>query len=88
MGSYKLEWKPSVHNDFKKINKYQISKILQKAQELSHNPYPPGFKKLKDSSESYRIRVGDYRLIYQVDKKEKIITVQMVRHRKDIYQKR
>ena len=88
MASYRLEWKPSVHNDFRKIGGPEIPRIIERAEQLAQNPHPADSKKLKDAHDSYRIRIGDYRLIYQIDKREKIVLIQTVRHRKDAYRKR
>ena len=51
---------------------------------LSQNPRPYGYKKLK-GEEAYRIRVGDYRIIYEIDNDKIIVTVVSVGHRKEIY---
>jgi mRNA interferase RelE/StbE len=52
---------------------------------LAEDPRPAGSKKLKGSDESYRIRVGDYRVIYDVLDVIRIVLIQRVRHRKDAY---
>jgi mRNA interferase RelE/StbE len=53
--------------------------------ELSNEPFPHGVKKLIGSEFSYRIRVGDYRVVYEVFEKRLIVEIVRVRHRKDIY---
>ncbi|MBA3037696.1 MAG: type II toxin-antitoxin system RelE/ParE family toxin [Desulfobacterium sp.] len=50
-----------------KIDKQYIQKIVEAIESLAENPFPPQSKKLKHSESSYRLRVGDYRVIYQVD---------------------
>jgi mRNA interferase RelE/StbE len=53
---------------------------------LANNPRPIGVKKLKDSSEDlYRIRVGDYRVIYTINDGIRIVNILRIGHRKDIY---
>lgn len=59
--------------------------ILEAIAELEENPRPPGYKKLKDRV-GYRIRTGDYRIIYNIFDKELIIDVITLGHRKDIYE--
>lgn len=59
--------------------------ILDAVGRLENNPRPPGCKKLK-GRDSYRIRVGDYRIIYNIFDKELTIDVVALGHRKDIYQ--
>ena len=51
---------------------------------LAFNPRPQGYKKLK-GEDAYRIRVGDYRIIYEIEDDKIIVTVVSVGHRKDIY---
>ena len=51
---------------------------------LGNNPYPSGFKKLL-AREGYRIRIGDYRVLYTIDKKRKEITILNAKHRKEAY---
>jgi mRNA interferase RelE/StbE len=52
---------------------------------LAQNPRPPDCKKLKDMDDLYRVRVGDYRIIYQVKDEEVLVLVVRVAHRKDAY---
>jgi mRNA interferase RelE/StbE len=67
-----------------KLDKKIIPVIKAAIFDLSDNPRPFGYKKLK-GEDAYRIRVGDYRVIYEIDDGKIIITVVSVGHRKDIY---
>lgn len=58
---------------------------MRKIQELEENPRPFGLKKLVAEENLYRIRVGDYRIIYQIQDKILLILVIKIGHRKDIY---
>lgn len=87
MDSFKIEWKSSSEHDLKKIDRQYIPKILKAIESLSCNPFPVQSRKLQDSESSYRLRILDYRVIYQVDPPEKILTVFHIRHRKDAYKK-
>jgi mRNA interferase RelE/StbE len=62
-------------------------RILDATAELGREPHPQGSKKLTGSENSYRIRIGDYRVIYDILDSLVIIEVQAVGHRKDIYRK-
>ena len=66
-----------------KIQKRFASRIDR----LSENPFPVNSKLLKGSDDTYRLRVGDYRATYQVRKKEVLVLVIKIGHRKDIYRK-
>jgi len=54
---------------------------------LADEPFPHGCDKLAGSDHTYRIRVGDYRVVYEVFTNSKIVEIQRVRHRKDVYRK-
>jgi mRNA interferase RelE/StbE len=59
-------------------------RIIERLQELSQNPFPIGVKKLK-ARDGYRVRVGDYRIIYEVDTQGWLIVILVIAHRKDAY---
>jgi len=61
--------------------------MIEKISLLSENPRPSGVKKLKGFDHEYRIRVGDYRIRYEIDDKESVVVILNCRHRKDIYRK-
>jgi mRNA interferase RelE/StbE len=85
---YKLEVTKSVEKDFNKISKEKHEYLLNAIESLSSNPFPISqYKKLKGTMNSYRLRVGDYRILYEVEDVIKIITVYRVRHRKEVYKK-
>ncbi len=65
---------PRIHN-----------RIIVALQGLSVNPRPQGCKKLAGSKNDWRIRVGDYRIVYEIDDEQKVIHVNIIRLRKDAY---
>jgi mRNA interferase RelE/StbE len=85
MASYKISLKKSVDKDLRKIDKSRLSQIISAIQKLSEDSTPPGSRKLVGSTRTYRIRVGDYRILYFVDNEQKAIEIQAVKHRKDAY---
>lgn len=60
-------------------------RILSAVEELSANPYPAGTKKLVGAEHSYRIRVGDYRIVYSIWTSRLTIEIVRVGNRKDVY---
>lgn len=62
-------------------------RIAAKIQLLAEDPRPDGVVKMKGSDNEYRIRVGDYRVRYEIDDKELIILLLQCKHRKDVYRK-
>lgn len=84
MACYKILFKKSAQKDLKKISKTYILRILEKIEALSQDPYPIGCKKLANS-DSYRIRIADYRVIYSVYDVVEIVQIERIRHRKEVY---
>lgn len=63
-----------------------MRKIVKVIDKLSEKPKPSGVKKLKASDENlYRRRSGDYRIVYVIEEKVKIVNIRRIRHRKDVY---
>jgi mRNA interferase RelE/StbE len=85
MGFYEIQWKKSAEQDLRKVDRKEIPVIISAIESLSSNPFPPQHRKLRGTQKLYRIRVRDYRVIYQVDTKIKTIMVFYVRHRKEAY---
>jgi len=85
MASYNIDWKLSAQKDLRGIHREYLPKIIQVAESLSEDPFPFGHRKLVGGSGSYRVRVGDYRIIYQVHVERKVVEIFHVRHRKDAY---
>ena len=70
--------------ELKKNNHKQAVKIVDVIYKIGKNPYIIGTKKLT-AYEEYRYRIGDYRILYRIDIKNRIVTIVAVRHRKDVY---
>jgi mRNA interferase RelE/StbE len=86
MASYKIEVAKKVQKSFQSIPKKDALRILEAIQDLAENPRPQNAKKLT-GEELYRLRVGLYRVIYEIIDHTLVITVVKVGHRKDIYKK-
>lgn len=84
MASYKIEIKKSAVKEIENLPSVVLKRVIFHIQELSDDPRPNGCKKLS-GDEKYRIRVGDYRILYEIE--EEIVTVYVVKvaHRKEVY---
>jgi mRNA interferase RelE/StbE len=82
--SFELVILPSVLKDLKKIPKHDVEKILLRIESLVNNPRPPASIKLA-GDEKYRIRQGNYRILYRIEDAKLIVIVVKVAHRKDVY---
>jgi mRNA interferase RelE/StbE len=85
MATYQIKWKTSALRELKKIDRKMIPRIVSLAESLVDNPFPSGTRKLCGADKTYRIRVGDYRILYDVH--QSIVTIEIIRvkHRKDVY---
>jgi mRNA interferase RelE/StbE len=86
MAKYTIYFKASAEKDLDKLDKIIGDRVEAKIDLLESNPYPTGFKKLKGES-SIRIRVGDYRIIYEVDEQSKSVIIFKIGHRREVYRK-
>jgi mRNA interferase RelE/StbE len=84
MAEYEIFFKESVWKELKKIPKIDLKKILKRIEELGKNPRPMGCEKLT-SHELYRIRQGNYRIVYSIKDNELTVWVIKIGHRKEIY---
>jgi mRNA interferase RelE/StbE len=84
MVNYKVEIKKSAQKEIENLPSVMLKKIVAKIQSLSSEPRPNGSKKLT-SDEKYRLRVGDYRILYSIEDDKLIIFVVKVGHRKSVY---
>ncbi|MFQ3169069.1 MAG: mRNA interferase RelE/StbE [Limisphaerales bacterium] len=85
MASYRLEWRKSTKKDLRRLTPQRVGKIIRAAETLISNPFPPGCKKLPNSKRAYRLRAGDYRILYEVFSDVLIIEVIRMAHRGKIY---
>ncbi|NJN89636.1 MAG: type II toxin-antitoxin system RelE/ParE family toxin [Leptolyngbyaceae cyanobacterium RM2_2_4] len=86
MTQYEIRFKTSAAREFRKLSPEVKLRIREAVNALKSEPRPPGAKKLAGETHLYRIRVGDYRIIYEVDDSIRMLQVMRVRHRRDAYQ--
>lgn len=82
--SYQVLLIPSAQKDLDPFQGDVFSKLCKALKNLSENPRPVGSIKLA-SEEGYRIRIGDYRIVYRIDDKGKKVYIYRIRHRREVY---
>jgi mRNA interferase RelE/StbE len=87
MASFKVIPKPSIEKDLRSLPKSTVLRVLNQMQKLSDDPFPAHTLKLEGAKNLFRIRLGDYRLVYEVDRQAKQVIIHHVRHRRDVYRK-
>jgi len=85
MASYNIEWKQSAFKELKKLPKAVILKILEAIESLRAIPRPSGVRKLTGTEDTYRLRVGEYRIVYNIFDSKLVIEIIRVRNRKEAY---
>ncbi len=81
---YRVVLPKSVLKDFRKLPSRVESEILRDLKDLERNPRPAGCKKLEGRT-AWRIRIRDYRVIYEIDAERRAVVIYRVRHRSDVY---
>ncbi|MGA2912268.1 MAG: type II toxin-antitoxin system RelE/ParE family toxin [Methanoregula sp.] len=85
MSSYSLAFKNSVEKDLRKIPKELLPHLIEHIENLSTDPLPHDVQKLAGAESLFRIRVGEYRIIYQVLHESHEVIVYYIRHRSVAY---
>ncbi len=88
MESFLIEWRKSTKKDLRRIAPIEVRKIVETVEALADDPHPHGCTKMQGSDCAYRIRIGDYRVIYEVYEDRVVIEVVRGSHRRDVYRKK
>jgi mRNA interferase RelE/StbE len=82
---YSVELKSSARKELEKLPVKLIERVFPKLDALGLEPRPAGCKKLKGGQQEWRIRVGDYRVVYTIDDAKLRVSVTRIRHRSEVY---
>ena len=85
MASFDVQWRGSTKKDLRRIAQHEVARIVAAVAQLRKEPLPHGSEKLTGSDHTYRIRVGDYRVVYELLRSSGVVEIQRVRHRGDVY---
>ena len=86
MAEYILDIKPSARKELENLSDSLIARLVAKIDGLAAAPRPSGCRKLRGYKDLWRIRVGDYRVVYLIDDDRKTVSVTRVAHRRDVYE--
>ena len=86
MDRYSLEIKQSAQKELDAVDDSVFRRIDRKILALADNPRPPGCKKLRGYKDQWRVRVGDWRVVYLIDDEAKLVTITRVAHRREVYE--
>ncbi|MCD6384914.1 type II toxin-antitoxin system RelE/ParE family toxin [Candidatus Sumerlaeota bacterium] len=85
MVSFKIIVQTSARRELRSLPPQVQKRIYFKIENLAKEPLPQGAKKIRGKKSVFRLRIGVYRIIYEIDFKNQIITIFRIRHRKDVY---
>ena len=81
MDSFRIEWKRSATKELRSLPTHMVTRIVEAVAQLAADPFPPGVRKLAGAEHTYRIREGDYRVVYTVEADQLVVWVVHVGHR-------
>jgi mRNA interferase RelE/StbE len=87
VSSYRVALTASAEKELHGLPATLVARIMPRLERLSATPRPTGCKKLKSGDSEWRIRVGDYRIVYEIDDTAKTVDVTRVAHRREAYDK-
>jgi mRNA interferase RelE/StbE len=85
MPQYKITFARSARKELQALSCSLAERFIKKVEALASNPRPSGTKKLRGQSGLWRIRVGEYRIIYSIDDSNLVVDISVVRHRDEAY---
>jgi len=83
--SYQVLLRPGAERQRRKLDDQTRRRINQALLSLEETPRPAGVVKLRGVENEWRIRVGDYRIVYEIDDDERLVTILRIRHRREAY---
>jgi mRNA interferase RelE/StbE len=87
VSNYSVEVKPPARKELEALPNNMLARVIQKIESLGEAPRPAGCKKLKGYKDQWRVRVGDWRMVYIIDDAAKLISVTRIAHRREVYER-
>ncbi len=82
---YRVLLERAAEKDLSRLSSQMHDRVIRAIQALASNPRPPGCRKLVGSNNDWRIRVGNYRVVYEIADEIRVVRVNRVRHRREVY---
>ncbi len=83
--TYKIEFENRIEKQLTEIPRNDVKKLIKRIEKLADTPFPAGHEKLQGTENLYRIRQGDYRVLYSVFEDRLVVLVVKVGHRREVY---
>jgi mRNA interferase RelE/StbE len=85
VASYAVELKPSARKEAEALPNTILARVVRKLEAVADEPRPAGCVKLKGYKDYWRIRIGDWRVIYIIDDVARVVSVTRIAHRREVY---
>ena len=85
MANYAITFARSARRELETLDAVIVRRIITRIDGLAQEPRPPGSRKLSGEKNLWRIRIGDYRVVYGIDDRQRIVDIIRIRHRRDVY---
>jgi mRNA interferase RelE/StbE len=83
--AYRIVHDTRASKQIKNLDRQIMRRVMSRIDELADNPRPHGFTPLEGHEKLYRIRVGDYRIVYRIDDVRELVEIALVAHRREVY---
>jgi mRNA interferase RelE/StbE len=83
--AYRLAIRPAAERDLRALTPNILARVDARIRDLANRPRPRGVERLRGPQGGFRLRVGDYRILYDVDDTQQVVIIGRVRHRRDVY---
>jgi mRNA interferase RelE/StbE len=84
---YTVQLAPAAKRQLRKLDRSIQERVVRRLEKLEKDPRPPGVEKLEGDESTYRIRMGEYRIVYEIQDKVLVVLVLKVGHRREIYRR-
>jgi mRNA interferase RelE/StbE len=85
MDDYTVTFARSARRELEALDNLNVARILSRIERLAQEPRPPGCSKLQGEENLWRIRLGDYRIVYSIDDRQHMVDIVRIRHRREAY---
>ncbi len=85
---YEVEFETQVAKQLRDMQRGDLERVMDRVKALADDPRPQGSEKLAGMADAWRIRSGNYRVVYTVDDRAQVVTVTRVGHRREVYRRR
>jgi mRNA interferase RelE/StbE len=85
VADYRVALARSAEKELQRLPSALVTRIVPRLEQLATEPRPPGCKKLRGGDKEWRIRIGDYRVVYEIDDDARAVDVTRIAHRSEVY---